>query len=272
MFDLYQPRQSLFGRRFDFSARVKGQGKVRLGAIIYEINEKNQKNHSYSVIWSKEIELSESWRKVIFSIDLSHRAAVELGLRIEVTTAGNVCVDEVSLQQLLDPSVVITPTPEIVLLRDMGKAPELSFSISKPKSDAVMFTTSDSNYTVPSEVKPDDRGIVKIDREKIVKAARIQLASGGVGSTVFVENLPGGVFEELRDPEIEVVLTGECCEWMLGEYARDAGQLGMKKTLMIIGHIPSEKEGMRLLADLMKEKLPQIETKYFECGEVCSEP
>ena len=83
---------------------------------------------------------------------------------------------------------------------------------------------------------------------------------------------PGGVFEELRDPEVEVVLTGECCEWMLGEYARDAGQLGMKKTLMIIGHVPSEKEGMRLLADLMRERLPQFETKYFECGEICSEP
>ena len=34
----------------------------------------------------------------------------------------------------------------------------------------------------------------------------------------------------------------------------------------------SEKEGMRLLADLMKAKLPWIETKYFECGEICSEP
>ena len=81
---------------------------------------------------------------------------------------------------------------------------------------------------------------------------------------------PGGTFEELRDPEVEILLSGESCEWMLGEYARDAGQLGMKKTLMIIGHVPSEKEGMRFLTDLMRERLPRIETKYFECGEICA--
>lgn len=81
---------------------------------------------------------------------------------------------------------------------------------------------------------------------------------------------PAGVFEELRDPEVDVVLSGESCEWALGEYARDAGQLGMRKTLMIVGHVPSEKEGMRFLAELMQEKLPQLETRYFECGEICA--
>lgn len=82
---------------------------------------------------------------------------------------------------------------------------------------------------------------------------------------------PGGVFEELRDPDVEIVLTGEASEFRLGEYARDAGALGMKKTLMILGHIPSEKEGMRYLADVIRERFPDLNTKYFECGEFCTE-
>ena len=80
---------------------------------------------------------------------------------------------------------------------------------------------------------------------------------------------PGGVFEELRDAAVDVVLTGEACEWALGEYARDAAALGFRKALLIIGHNPSEKGGMIQLAEMMKTEIPAIETKYFDCGEIC---
>ena len=83
---------------------------------------------------------------------------------------------------------------------------------------------------------------------------------------------PAGVFEELCSEEIDVVLTGEACEWKLGEYARDADQLGFRKALLILGHIPSEREGMRLLADLMRKRFSEFETCYFECGEVYTHP
>ena len=76
---------------------------------------------------------------------------------------------------------------------------------------------------------------------------------------------PRGVFEELQDPEVDVV---ESCEWALGEYARDAAALGFRKALMIIGHNPSEKGGMILLSEMLSREIPSLETKYFDCGEV----
>lgn len=80
---------------------------------------------------------------------------------------------------------------------------------------------------------------------------------------------PGGVWESLINPEIDAVLVGEGCEWRLGEYARDAGQLGMNKALMIIGHIVSEREGMKYLAEILQERYAgEFETRYMECGEV----
>lgn len=79
---------------------------------------------------------------------------------------------------------------------------------------------------------------------------------------------PGGVFEELQSNQCEILLTGEACEWMLGEYARDAAQLGHKKALIIMGHIGSERDGMKYTRDILKEKHPELEVKYFECGEV----
>ena len=79
---------------------------------------------------------------------------------------------------------------------------------------------------------------------------------------------PGGVFEELKSDQCEILLTGEACEWSLGEYARDCAQLGYKKALIIMGHIGSERDGMVYTADLLKEMHPELDVQYFECGEV----
>ena len=79
---------------------------------------------------------------------------------------------------------------------------------------------------------------------------------------------PGGVFQLLCDDTVEMVLTGEACEWKLSEYARDADALGINKALIVMGHIGSERDGMRLLAERLKAEYPDIETKYIECGEV----
>ena len=72
----------------------------------------------------------------------------------------------------------------------------------------------------------------------------------------------------LCDPNVEIVLTGEACEWKLAEYARDANTLGMNKTLIVMGHIGSERDGMRLLAKRLSENHTEFETRYMECGEV----
>ena len=82
---------------------------------------------------------------------------------------------------------------------------------------------------------------------------------------------PGSVAEELAG-EGEIILTGEACEWSLGEYARDADALGFKKALLILGHCGSERDGMKYIAGLMQEKFPQLEVKYFKSEEVYTYP
>ena len=37
---------------------------------------------------------------------------------------------------------------------------------------------------------------------------------------------------------------------------------------LVLGHLGSERDGMRLVADILKEKLPEIPTEYIESGEV----
>ncbi|MBR5473272.1 MAG: Nif3-like dinuclear metal center hexameric protein [Clostridia bacterium] len=79
---------------------------------------------------------------------------------------------------------------------------------------------------------------------------------------------PGGVFDELKNEQSEIVITGEACEWSIGEYARDAAELGHKKALLILGHEGSERDGMIYTAKLLEKMCPELDVKYFECGEV----
>ncbi|MBO5287718.1 MAG: Nif3-like dinuclear metal center hexameric protein [Clostridia bacterium] len=99
---------------------------------------------------------------------------------------------------------------------------------------------------------------VRIAGTRDKKASKIALSFG----------TPAGVYELLCREDIDMVLTGEACEWKLGEYARDADLLGINKSLIVMGHIPSERDGMRLLALRLQEKHKELEIQYFECGEV----
>lgn len=107
--------------------------------------------------------------------------------------------------------------------------------------------------------------------EKDLQIAHVRIAGKKDGKSTKIAacfGTPGGVFELLRDENVEIVLTGEAGEWTLGEYARDAAALGMNKALIVMGHIGSERDGMRLLTDRLQKTHTEFETRYFECGEV----
>lgn|GEM_PF-83661 len=61
----------------------------------------------------------------------------------------------------------------------------------------------------------------------------------------------------LARPDVDVVVIGEGHEWETGEYAADAVTAGVCAGVVVVGHVPSEQEGMaeagRWLADLVPE-------------------
>ena len=79
---------------------------------------------------------------------------------------------------------------------------------------------------------------------------------------------PAGVLDLMKREDVECVMVGEACEWQLCEYARDADSLGITKSVIVMGHIGSERDGMKLLAEDLAKKHPDIEISYIECGEV----
>ncbi len=101
---------------------------------------------------------------------------------------------------------------------------------------------------------------VAICGERDKKSTKISCMFGAPGTQIY----------EIAKDECEIILTGEAWEWRLGEYARDASQLGYNKSVIFMGHIGSERDGMKYTAEIIKEKHPELDVKYFECGEVCT--
>ena len=79
---------------------------------------------------------------------------------------------------------------------------------------------------------------------------------------------PGGLEQELQRPGTEIIITGEISEFGLGEHVRDAAQLGHRKAILVLGHVGSERDGMKYTAEILKQRQPQLDVRYFECGEV----
>ena len=79
---------------------------------------------------------------------------------------------------------------------------------------------------------------------------------------------PDGVLELLQAEDTQIIIVGETCEWMMAEYARDAGLMVHNKTLLILGHAGSEEAGMVYISELISEMMPSLTVKYFPCGEV----
>lgn len=63
-------------------------------------------------------------------------------------------------------------------------------------------------------------------------------------------------------------VTVTICEWAEGEIARDYMQMGYNKALIVLGHIGSERAGMKYLCDIISERFKDIHTEYIECCEV----
>ncbi|WP_030159783.1 Nif3-like dinuclear metal center hexameric protein [Glycomyces sp. NRRL B-16210] len=64
-------------------------------------------------------------------------------------------------------------------------------------------------------------------------------------------------------PEVDALLIGESNEWETAAYAADAVSAGLAKGLIVIGHVPSEQEGMSETADRLAGMLPGLPVAFL---------
>lgn len=80
----------------------------------------------------------------------------------------------------------------------------------------------------------------------------------------------GGEWSDfLRSDRADVAIGGELCEWAIAEAARDAAQMGIHKSVIAMGHAASERDGMKYITKLLRERFANngIEFRYIESGD-----
>lgn len=88
---------------------------------------------------------------------------------------------------------------------------------------------------------------------------KIYLALGARGSKTYADFITN---------DYDMIISGELCEWRDCEPIRDMAQMGYQKTIIILGHAGSERDGMRELAEKIDGKYGSAMSKYFECKEL----
>ena len=120
----------------------------------------------------------------------------------------------------------------------------------------------------PLQIAKDIRDKIGIKQPRIVgkrdgEVKKITIQLGQRGSNPYLAML---------DSDIDLALSGELCEWHAAEPIRDMAQLGMQKSIIILGHAGSEKDAMFDLSEYINRtfKTEGITAKFFDCGELYS--
>jgi putative NIF3 family GTP cyclohydrolase 1 type 2 len=96
------------------------------------------------------------------------------------------------------------------------------------------------------------------------RVERVAVLVGGGSLGLGREEMP---MELMHKSNLDVIVCGEILEWTLPAYVRDASQLGMNKSLIILGHNRTEEVGMKHLPDWLKALFPEIPACFVEAGE-----
>jgi putative NIF3 family GTP cyclohydrolase 1 type 2 len=87
-----------------------------------------------------------------------------------------------------------------------------------------------------------------------MKVTKVGFSPGAAGAQAETQALE-------RD-DVQVLLVGETREWETVEYAADAVSQGRKKALIVIGHIPSEQNGMEECTRWLREFVKQAPVEF----------
>lgn len=91
----------------------------------------------------------------------------------------------------------------------------------------------------------------------LVKKVNIQAGQRAVGS-----------YLDMLKNDVDLTISGETCEWYCCEAVRDMAEIGMQKTIIILGHVGSERYVMQDLANGINDRVEGVEAYYIDCGEL----
>jgi putative NIF3 family GTP cyclohydrolase 1 type 2 len=106
--------------------------------------------------------------------------------------------------------------------------------------------------------------LIRIIGDPDMPVERVAVLLGGGSLGLGNEHMP---MELMRNRGLDTILCGETTEWTLPAYVRDAWQLELSKSILILGHERSEEPGMKHLGPWLRSIAGEIPVLYIPSGE-----
>ena len=71
----------------------------------------------------------------------------------------------------------------------------------------------------------------------------------------------------LNQSNVDLLIVGETHEWELVEYVQDMRAAGLKKALIVLGHVVSEQAGMKYCAEWLREFVSEVPVEFIPAPE-----
>ncbi len=148
--------------------------------------------------------------------------------------------------------------PDGILL---GMTKALGWQALKRPDQKNLYTVPETSVAnLASDVKTKlGIHVLRVVGDPAMKVTEIAFLPGAAGSARQIALL--------ERPDVEALLIGETPEWETVEYVADAASEGKRKVLLILGHIPSEQEGMRECADWLRSFISDVPIKFVPAKE-----
>lgn len=101
--------------------------------------------------------------------------------------------------------------------------------------------------------------IVRVVGDPGLRVTTLVLAPGAAGLTAHAK--------ALEMPDVQALVIGEAQEWEAVEYVADAVSEGKQKSLIILGHIPSEQAGMEECTRWLKTFVTEVPIQFVPAHE-----
>jgi putative NIF3 family GTP cyclohydrolase 1 type 2 len=101
--------------------------------------------------------------------------------------------------------------------------------------------------------------VLRVVGDPKMSVRKVAFLPGASGSARHIQALEGS--------DVDVLMIGEAPEWETVEYAADAASEGKHKALVILGHIPSEQEGMRECTLWLRSFISEVPISFIPAKE-----
>ncbi|MEK3901989.1 Nif3-like dinuclear metal center hexameric protein [Paenibacillus sp. FSL R7-0179] len=103
----------------------------------------------------------------------------------------------------------------------------------------------------------------KLNIPYVRAAGNLSAACSRVGVLVGFRGNGSTVIPMYEQESLDLVIAGEGFEWEVPEYIRDAVRQGKDRALIMLGHAESEAPGMKLLAERLSRRFPEMPVHFI---------